>query len=418
MSSTEPMPNPLPAAQQQICKAVQALNLDPAIANILAEPQWFIEVSFPVKMDDGRIKVFKGYRSQHNNALGPFKGGIRFHPEVSGDEVKALSIWMTLKCAILSLPYGGSKGGVICEPAELSNNELEQISRRFIRKIYNFVGPENDIPAPDVNTNACIMGWMWDEYENLKGISSPGFITGKPLVLGGSCGRTEATGRGVAVITREAAKQANIPLEGARVAVQGFGNVGSHLARILQQMGCKIIAVVDVCGGVYKPEGLDIEKLINYVGQEGSVKRFPGATPISNEELFATECEILIPAALENQITKRNAADIKARLIVEAANGPTSPAADKILKEKGILLVPDILANAGGVTVSYFEWVQSLQNFYWAEKEIVCRLEKMMIHAFKNVYKMYQGKGISMREAAYMLAVARVAKAMRLRGWI
>lgn len=418
MSSMETTLNPLLAAQQQISKAVRALNLEQAVAAILAEPQRFVEVSFPVKMDDGSVKVFKGYRCQHNNALGPFKGGIRFHPDVNGDEVKALSIWMTLKCAVLNLPYGGGKGGVVCDPTELSRNELEQLSRRFIRKIYKIVGPENDIPAPDVNTNASIMGWMLDEYDSLKGSNSPGFITGKPLILGGSFGRTEATGRGVAVVTREAARQIELPLEGARVAVQGFGNVGSHLARILQQMGCRIVAVVDIYGGIRNPDGLDIPELINHVAKHGSVKDFPGTTPIGNEELFTTECEILIPAALENQIVDSNAKHIKARLIVEAANGPTSPAADEILEEKGILVAPDILANAGGVTVSYFEWVQNLQKFYWTEAEVNKRMERMMVQAFQNVYRMHQEKRVPMREAAYMAAVARVAEAMSLRGWL
>lgn len=417
MVSTDTTLNPLTIVQQQLSKTAQALNLKPAVADILKEPMRFVEVSFPVKMDDGSTRVFKGYRSQHNNALGPFKGGMRFHPEVNADEVKALSIWMTLKCAILGLPFGGSKGGVVCDPNELSSNELEQVSRRFIRSLYKVLGPENDIPAPDVNTSARIMGWMLDEFESLKGGNSPGCITGKPIILGGSYGRTEATGRGVAVIAREAARQIGLPLEGARVAVQGFGNVGSHLACILQQMGCRVIAVVDIYGGIYNPAGLDMSQLTEYVVQKGSVQGFPGATPIGNKELFATECEILIPAALENQIIAENASDIKARLVVEAANGPTSPAADQILKEKGVLVVPDILANAGGVTVSYFEWVQNLMNYCWNEAEINRRLEEMMVCAFYNVYEMHKQKKASMRDAAYMVAVNRLAEAMALRGW-
>jgi len=418
MSSTETTLNPLVIAQQQIGKAVQALNLEPAVAGILTEPQRFVEVSFPVRMDDGSIKVFKGYRSQHNNALGPFKGGIRFHPDVNADEVKALSTWMTLKCAVLGLPYGGGKGGVKCNPKELSQRELEELSRAYIRSISQIIGPEKDIPAPDVYTNPQIMAWMVDEISRINGHNTFGVVTGKPLGLGGSAGRSEATGRGCVFTVREACAQLGIPVENATVAIQGFGNAGTVAAKLLHQMGAKIIAVIDSSGGAYNPDGMDPAALIEFKEQTGSVKGAPGTTNLTNEELLVIDCDILIPAALENVLTSSIAEQVKAKIIGEAANGPTTPEADRILEEKGVLVIPDILANAGGVTVSYFEWVQNLMNYYWTEEEVNKRLEEMMVQAFQNVYQMHADNKVSMRDAAYIVAVARVSKVMGLRGWL
>ncbi|GFN23623.1 Glu/Leu/Phe/Val family dehydrogenase [Thermanaeromonas sp. C210] len=418
MALEETSPNPLRAAQQEIRKAVQALNLDPIVADLLSEPQRFVEVSFPVKMDDGSTRVFKGYRSQHNNALGPFKGGIRFHPEVNADEVKALSIWMSLKCAVLGLPLGGGKGGVKCNPKELSRRELEELSRAYVRSIAQVIGPEKDVPAPDVYTNPQVMAWMADEFSSLNGYNTFGVITGKPLEIGGSAGRSEATGRGCVFAIREACARLSIPLQNATVAVQGFGNAGSVVARLLHEMGARIIAVTDSTGGAYRSEGIDPISLLEFKQQTGSVKGAPGTTPLSNEQLFALECDIIIPAALENAITAAVAEDIRARIIAEAANGPTTPEADKILEDKGVLVIPDILANAGGVTVSYFEWVQNLTNYYWTEEEVNRRLEEMMVRAFQDVYQMHLDKKVSMRDAAYMVAVNRIAGAMKVRGWV
>ncbi|MBE3582102.1 MAG: Glu/Leu/Phe/Val dehydrogenase [Thermoanaerobacteraceae bacterium] len=418
MALEETSPNPLRAAQQEIRKAVQALNLDPIVADLLSEPQRFVEVSFPVKMDDGSTRVFKGYRSQHNNALGPFKGGIRFHPEVNADEVKALSIWMSLKCAVLGLPLGGGKGGVKCNPKELSRRELEELSRAYVRSIAQVIGPEKDVPAPDVYTNPQVMAWMADEFSSLNGYNTFGVITGKPLEIGGSAGRSKATGRGCVFAIREACARLSIPLQNATVAVQGFGNAGSVVARLLHEMGARIIAVTDSTGGAYRSEGIDPINLLEFKQQTGSVKGAPGTTPLSNEQLFALECDIIIPAALENAITAAVAEGIRARIIAEAANGPTTPEADKILEDKGVLVIPDILANAGGVTVSYFEWVQNLTNYYWTEEEVNRRLEEMMVRAFQDVYQMHLDKKVSMRDAAYMVAVNRIAGAMKVRGWV
>ncbi|WP_338834939.1 Cryptic catabolic NAD-specific glutamate dehydrogenase GudB [Moorella humiferrea] len=418
MTSTEASPNPLLNAQQEIHKAVQALNLEPAVAAVLSEPQIFLEVSFPVKMDDGSIRVFKGYRSQHNNSLGPYKGGIRFHPEVNADEVKALSIWMSLKCAVLGLPLGGGKGGVKCNPKELSPRELEELSRAYIRSISQIIGPEKDVPAPDVYTNPQIMAWMADEFSKINNYNTFGVITGKPLEIGGSAGRSEATGRGCVFTIREACAKLNLSLKNAKVAIQGFGNAGSVAAKLLHQLGAKIIAATDSSGGAYNPEGIDPGALIEFKKQTGSVKGTPGTTNITNEELFALDCDIIVPAALENVITDAIAEKIKAKIIAEAANGPTTPEADRILQERGVLVIPDILANAGGVTVSYFEWVQNLYGYYWTEEEVNNRLEEMMVRAFNNVYQMYSDKNVSMRQAAYMVAVSRIAKAMKIRGWL
>lgn len=404
---------------QLVEQAATRMQLNPQVKELLKEPIRTLTVSVPVKMDDGRVKAFQGFRCQHNDVLGPFKGGIRFHPEADEDEVKALAALMTYKCALVGLPFGGAKGGVLCDPSELSQGELERLSRGFIKAIANIIGPDKDIPAPDVNTNAQVMGWFVDEFSSIKGSYQPGVVTGKPLTLGGSKGRTEATGRGVMLVIREAAKAFDFPLVGATVAIQGFGNVGNYAAKYLHDLGCKIIAVADMFGGVYNLEGIDPYALKEYEVAHRTVKGFPGTKPISNEELLATECDILIPAALGNQITKANAANVKSRWVVEAANGPTTPEADGILQEEGILVIPDILANAGGVTVSYFEWVQNNYSYYWTENEVEERLEQIMVDAFQAVYGAYQGQAeTSLRVAAYMVALERLARAMEARGWV
>ncbi|WP_312202445.1 Glu/Leu/Phe/Val family dehydrogenase [Anaerospora hongkongensis] len=408
----------LEVAQMQLDAAASYLQLDPRIHSILKEPKRVLEVAIPVKMDDGSIKIFKGYRSQHCDAVGPTKGGIRFHPAVTMDEVKALSIWMTFKCGVIGLPYGGGKGGVVCNPQELSQNELERLSRGYIRAIAQFVGADKDIPAPDVNTNPQIIAWMSDEYNNIKGHNEPGMITGKPISIGGSLGRTAATGRGVAFATREAAGKLGMALENATAVIQGYGNVGSYAARILADMGCKIIAVSDVYGGICNRDGLNLEQLALHLKETGSVVGFPGTTALTNQELLETKCDILVPCALENQITAANAPAINCRIVTEGANGPTTPEADTVLKKRGILVIPDILANAGGVTVSYFEWVQNLSNFYWTEKEVNERLEALMVRAFAEVWDMYQKHDVDMRMAAYMVSINRIAEAAKAKGWV
>jgi len=410
--------NPFHTVQQEIRKAVEAAGLPPAVAEILQEPARVLSVSFPVRMDNGEIRLFRGFRSQHTFAIGPTKGGIRFHPQVTMDEVKALSMWMTLKCGVIGLPYGGGKGGVVCNPKELSQGELERVSRGFIQAIAAIVGPDIDIPAPDVYTNAQVMAWMVDEYSKIAGRPVPGMITGKPIVLGGSLGRNEATARGCALVIREAAKEIGLDLKQATAAIQGFGNAGSIAAQLLSEMGVRVIAVNDSRGGVYNPAGLDVAQLVRHKQETGSVVGFPGSRPLSTEGLLTLDCDILIPAALENQITAANAARVRARIVAEAANGPTTPEADAILTANNVLVLPDILANAGGVTVSYFEWVQNLQQYYWTEEEVNQRLEALMVKAFQDVYHTYKNRNVSMRRAAYMVSLTRVAAAMKSRGWL
>lgn len=410
--------NPLIIAQKQIKKACDLLGLEESVYELLKEPMRVLEVTIPVQMDDGSIKVFKGYRAQHNDAIGPTKGGIRFHPDVTLDEVKALSTWMTFKCGVIGVPYGGAKGGVIVNPKELSKDELQKLSRGYIRAIASIIGPDKDIPAPDVNTNMQIMAWMVDEYSKIVGHNSPGVITGKPLIYGGSKGRTAATGYGVALMAREAVKRLQIDFKSCNVAIQGFGNVGSYSALNLQKLGAKIIAVSDVNGGIYNRNGIDIVKLIEYVNNTGSVYGFEAATSITNEELLELDVDILVLAALENQVTSLNADLIKAKIICEGANGPTTPEADKILCEKGVFVIPDILANAGGVTVSYFEWVQNLMNYYWTEQEVEERQELMMVNAFNSIYELSKQYKVDMRTAAYMISIKRIYEAMKLRGWL
>lgn len=410
--------SPLAVAQRQLDLAAEKLNLDSNIHAILREPARVIEVNFPVRMDDGSVRVFKGFRAQHNNAIGPAKGGIRFHPQVTLEEVKALSMWMTFKCGVLGLPYGGGKGGVVVDPRTLSRGELERLSRAYIAAISPLIGPEQDIPAPDVNTNAQIMAWMMDEFSKYRGgITYPGVITGKPIIAGGSLGRTEATGRGCVIIIREMAKRLGINLKNATAAIQGFGNVGYVTAKLLAEEGVKIIAVMKSDSGIYNKDGIDPDALLAYREKTGTFNNYPGGQPIDKEAFFALDCDILVPAALENQITRENADRVKAKIVAEAANGPTTPEADEILAQKGVVVTPDILTNAGGVTVSYFEWVQNLMNYYWTEEEINTRLEQKMVEAFDRVYQMSQDYKVEMRMAAYMYSIARLAEAIKVRGW-
>jgi len=410
--------NPFDIARQQLLEACEALRLPSGVYEILKEPAKVYMVSIPVKMDSGETKTFIGYRVQHTDVTGPAKGGIRFHPDVNLDEVKALSMWMTMKCNLIGLPYGGAKGGVVVNPKELSLGELERLSRGYIRAIVDAIGPHKDIPAPDVYTNPQVMGWMMDEYSKLVGQFSPGVITGKPLAVGGSLGRGEATARGCVFVVREAAARLGVDLGKATAVVQGFGNAGSIAARLLSELGVTVVGVSDSQGAVYNRAGLDPDALLAHKKATGSVKGFPGAQEVDGKAILEMPCDILVPAALENVLTGANAERIQARIIAEAANGPTTPEADEILFRRGITVIPDILANAGGVTVSYFEWVQNLMNFYWTAEEVNQRLEQLMVQAFCKTYEMSQQKGVNMRLAAYMVSLDRIAKAMEARGWI
>lgn len=400
----------------QFDKAADILRLPHDLREVLKNPKRQLIVSIPVKMDDGSIRVFEGYRVQHNIARGPTKGGIRYHPNVTLDEVKALAAWMTWKCATVNIPYGGGKGGVVCDPKRMSKGELERLTRRYTSEIYPIIGPEIDIPAPDVYTDAQTMAWIMDTYSMTKGATVLGVVTGKPVGLGGSEGRNTATARGVQVIAREACRAKRIPIKGATVAVQGFGNAGSYSALFLAEDGARIIAASDSRGGVYNPKGIDPVAAVKHKEKTGALAGLKGTTEITNEELLELKCDILVPAALENQITRANADRIKARIIVEAANGPTTPYADEILQRKGVFVVPDILANAGGVTVSYFEWVQDLQGFFWSEKEVNRVMEQIVLRAFREVYETSKKHRVDMRTAAYVLAIDRVAEATRVRG--
>jgi glutamate dehydrogenase len=410
--------NPYHIAQRLIERATETLELQEGVYDILKKPKRVMKVSIPVRRDNGDVVNYTGIRAQHTDILGPTKGGVRFHLNVSEDEVIALSMWMTLKTAIVGIPFGGGKGGIIVDPEELSEREIEELSRGFIRELEPIMGPEKDIPAPDVNTSPKIMGWMLDEFDRLRGHNVPGFITGKPLIIGGSEGRVEATGRGVVITIREAAKRLDLDLHKMTAVIQGFGNVGSITAKFLKESGVKVIGVTDAKGGAYNSHGLDVMKLIDFVKENGSVKGFPDSKHLSNENLFSLQCDILIPAALENQITGDNADTIKAKIVAEAANGPTTPQGNKILEDKGVFVIPDILCNAGGVTVSYFEWVQNAMHYSWKEKEVIEKLEERMQDAFKAVYDMRDAKNVKMREAAYLVGVGRLAKAMIARGWI
>ncbi|MGD6804328.1 Glu/Leu/Phe/Val family dehydrogenase [Rossellomorea vietnamensis] len=405
------------STQHVINDALGKLGYNEEMFELLKEPIRMLTVRIPVRMDDGSIKVFTGYRAQHNDAVGPTKGGVRFHPEVDEEEVKALSMWMSLKCGIVDLPYGGGKGGIICDPRTMSFTELEKLSRGYVRAISQIVGPTKDIPAPDVYTNSQIMAWMMDEYSRLRENDSPGFITGKPLVLGGSQGREKATAQGVTICIEEAAKKKGIDIKGARVVVQGFGNAGSFLAKFMHDAGAKVIAISDAHGALHDPKGLDIDYLLDRRDSFGTVTTLFDNI-ISNQELLELDCDILVPAAISNQITENNAHKIKASIVVEAANGPTTFEATRILSERDILLVPDVLASAGGVTVSYFEWVQNNQGYYWTEEEVNEKLHSKIVDAFNNVYETSMNRRVNMRLAAYMVGARKMAEASRFRGWV
>ena len=416
------MANVFEMAQAQVKNACDKLGMEPQVYELLKEPRRVIEVNIPVKMDDGSIKVFKGYRSQHCDAVGPTKGGIRFHPNVSLEEVKALSIWMTFKCSVTGIPYGGGKGGIIVDPSELSEGELERLSRGYIDGIYKLIGEKVDVPAPDVNTNGKIMSWMVDEYNKLVGVSSIGVLTGKPVEFGGSLGRNEATGYGVAVTVREAAKKMGIDMKHANVAVQGFGNVGAFTVKNIQKLGGTVVAVAEWAKevgpyAIYKEDGLDFQAMWDYRAEKGNLVDFPGAKMISMDEFWSAQVDVVVPAALENSIDAAVAEKIQAKLVCEAANGPTTPEGDEVLNRKGIILTPDILTNAGGVTVSYFEWVQNLYGYYWSEAEVEAKEDEAMVKAFEALWAIKEEYGVTMRESAYMHSVKRVATAMKLRGW-
>jgi glutamate dehydrogenase (NAD(P)+) len=403
-------------AIRQLETAAHYLNLDRSLLEVLKHPRRELIVNFPVKMDDGSIRVFTGYRVHHNPARGPAKGGIRYHPEVTLDETRALAMWMTWKCAVVNIPYSGAKGGVVCDPKRLSVHELENLTRRYITEISMLIGPESDIPAPDVGTNPQVMAWIMDTYSMHKGYTVPAVVTGKPIAIGGSEGRLEATGRGVMVMAHEALKQIGSQLEGATVAIQGFGNVGSATAKLMHQAGAKVVAISDVRGGIYNPNGLNIPALLHCAGRDGCIQAYRDAELITNEELLELPCDVLVPAALHGVITGHNAERVKARVIVEAANGPVTPDADEILDDKGVLVVPDILANAGGVIVSYFEWVQDLQAFFWEEEEVNRKLEKAMRRSYEHVAQTAAQNKVNMRMGAYIIGVKRVAEATTIRG--
>lgn len=411
--------NPFLIAQQQLDEAAEIMNLDPAVHQLLRWPMRELHVTIPVRMDDGTVKVFHGFRVQYNDARGPTKGGIRYHPEETIDTVRALAAWMTWKTAVMDLPLGGGKGGIVCNPKEMSPGELERLSRGYIRQVGRILGEEMDVPAPDVYTTPQIMAWMMDEYSVMRGYNVPGVITGKPIPLGGSQGRGDATARGGMYCIREAAKVLGIDLKGATAAVQGYGNAGQY-AHILGQelLGLKIVAVSDSKGGIYNPDGLDPQAVIAHKDKTGSVVNFPGAKNITNEELLELPVVVLIPAAMENQITEQNAGNIRARIVAELANGPTTPEADQILFANGVYVIPDFLCNAGGVTVSYFEQVQNAYDYYWDVETVHERLDKKMTAAFHAVHKTAQQYGVHNRMGAYIVAVSRVAEACKLRGWV
>jgi len=413
---SEVKPNPLEAAKQQLSMAVEHLGLETGIHEVLKQPKRALIVSLPVKMDDGTIKVFSGCRVQHNDARGPFKGGVRYHPDVTLDEITALAMLMTWKCAVVDIPYGGAKGGVCCNPKEMSQGELERLTRRYATMILDLIGPYRDVPAPDVYTDEQTMAWIMDTYSLFKGYSVPESVTGKPLILGGFKQREEATSMGVVFCIREALKQLKMKARDSPVVVQGFGSVGWNAARILHEQGYRIVAVSDSKAGIYNRKGINPVKVFEHKEKTGSVAGFRDSRRVTNEELLELPCEILVPAALENQITKANANKIKAKIVAEAANAPTTPEADKVLKQKDIFLIPDILANSGGVTSSYFEWVQNLTRERWSEREANKKLEDMMVKAFEEVYQISKKSEVDMRAAALMLGVGRVAQAVKTLG--
>jgi glutamate dehydrogenase len=409
--------NLLTSTQIVIQDALHRLGLPVSAFELLREPIRMLQVRIPVRMDDGSVKIFSGYRAQHNDSVGPTIGGVRFHPKVNDNDIKALAMWMSMKCGIADLPFGGGKGGIICNPRTLSFGELERLSRGYVRSISQIVGPTKDIPAPDMYTNSQVMAWMMDEYSRLRKFDSPGFITGKPLVLGGSEVREEAGALGAAICIEEAAKLRGLPLKGARIIVQGFGNAGSYIAKFMHKSGAIIVGISDVYGALYDPDGLNIDYLLSRRDSFGTVTSLFDGT-ITNEELLEQECDILVPAATSNQITAKNAQNVRAKIIVEAANGPTTIEATRILSERGVLLVPDVLAGAGGVTVSYFEWVQNKQGYYWDDKEVTMKLREKMISAFHQIHDISKLNHVNLRTAAYMVGVRKMVEASEFRGWI
>ncbi len=414
-----PEMNPFKIAQAQLDTAAATLGLDPATHELLRWPQRELQVTIPVRMDDGSVRIFRGYRVQYNSARGPTKGGLRWHPDETIDTVRALSAWMTWKTSVVDLPLGGGKGGVTCNPKELSAGEKERLARAYIRAVGRFLSSTKDVPAPDVYTTPEIMGWMMDEYENMIGQSQPGVITGKPLGLGGSAGRSDATARGGVYVVREAAKKLGLDLKGKTMAVQGFGNAGQFAALLGEELlGLRLMAASDSQGGICSAKGMDAKAVVDHKQRTGSLLGFPGAEPISNEKLLELDVAVLFPAALENAITDRNAARVRAKIVCELANGPTTPEADAVLYQNGVFVLPDFLANAGGVTVSYFEQVQNAYNYYWGLDLVYSRLDEKMTRAFEAVYAMHRSQKVNMREAAYLVAVSRVAEACKLRGWV
>lgn len=408
--------NPFEDMMARFDHAAELVSLDPGIYKVLRQPEKQIIVSIPIQLDTGDVEVFTGYRVIHNTSRGPGKGGIRFDPNVTIDEVKALAAWMTWKCAVVNIPFGGAKGGVVCDPTKLSDAELERVTRRYTAALINVLGPESDIPAPDVNTNERVMAWIMDTYAMHKQSASHGVVTGKPIEIGGSLGRREATGRGCMIVTKEALKHLGLPVRGSRVAVQGFGNVGSVAAKLLGQEGLTVVAVSDASTGVYNENGIYIDEALQWVRENRYLDGYPGGDAISNEELLSLELDVLLPAAVENVITRRNAAGINTKVICEGANGPTTAAADRILEDKGVFVIPDILANAGGVTVSYFEWVQNRTGYFWDEQTVVDRQEAITVRSFADVLEVANRHSVDMRTAAYMLSVERVAAVHRIRG--
>jgi len=409
--------NPFEVALKQLDEAAELIKLDKGLQQVLSSPKRVLTVSLPVKLDNGDLKVFTGFRSQHNDARGPYKGGIRYHPQVTIEEVKALSMWMTWKCAVADIPYGGGKGGIICNPKEMSEGELERLTRRYAYAIADIIGPHTDVPAPDVYTGGKEMAWIMDTYSALKGnYVQPELITGKPIAIGGSLGRNEATGRGLAFTVREAAKKLNLDVKNATMAVEGFGNAGQFASQLVEEQGAKLIAASDSRGGIYNKNGISVAELRKHKEKTGSIVEFPGTNSISNEELLETECTILIPAALENQITANNASRVKAKIVAEAANGPTTPEADEVLYNNKIMVIPDILANGGGVTVSYFEWLQNLRRDYWTEAQVNERLDENITKAFLDVHRTSENYGVNMRKASTVLAINRVVEAIKIRG--
>jgi glutamate dehydrogenase (NAD(P)+) len=400
----------------QFDRAAQILNLDPGLADTLRSPRRELTVNFPVKMDNGEVRRFTGFRVHHNTSRGPTKGGIRYAPYVDLDEVRALAMWMTWKCAVVNIPYGGAKGGVVCDPKQLSLRELEGMTRRFTTEITPFISPEGDIPAPDMGTNPQVMAWIMDTYSMHRGYSVPAIVTGKPMNIGGSAGRFEATGRGIMFTVREAYKTYGWNFDGVSVAVQGFGNVGSITALAAHEMGCNVVAVSDVEGGIYNPKGIDIPRLRRYMREHQTVQGFDGSDNVTNNELLELQCDVLAPAAMENQITRANAAKVKARMVAEGANGPLTPEADEILMAQNVVVIPDILCNAGGVVVSYFEWVQSLQQLFWEEDDVTHRLERIMIRSFHDVYEQSIRMNLDLRTSALVLGIGRVAESTQTRG--